>query len=202
MSERSDLDGRTVRAQRTRAAIVDACLELVDELDLRPTAPRIAARAGVSVRSVFQHFDDLEGLFSAVAEQVVLRVAALVVPIDPGAELATRVEAIVQQRSLLLEALTPVRRAADVHAPFSAEITRRLQDGHDFLRAEVAAVFATELAGLTGDAADDVLDALDAALSWSTWHDLRRLNRRSPDRARRVVARLVAGILRSAGARI
>ena len=64
------IDGRTARSQRTRSAIVAACIELVEEGDLRPTAPRVAERAGVSVRSVFQHFDDLEGLFAAVGDRV------------------------------------------------------------------------------------------------------------------------------------
>jgi hypothetical protein len=41
------LDGRSARALRTREAIVDACIGLVEEGELRPTAPRVAERAGV-----------------------------------------------------------------------------------------------------------------------------------------------------------
>src|SRR4051812_40199139 len=44
-------DGRNVRAERTRKAVVEALLELLDEGDVRPTAERIAVRAGVSERS-------------------------------------------------------------------------------------------------------------------------------------------------------
>ena len=55
-------DGRTVRAERTRQALVDALLSLLDEGQLQPTAERIAVRAGVSERSVFQHFPDREAL--------------------------------------------------------------------------------------------------------------------------------------------
>ena len=51
-------DGRTVRAERTRQALVDSLLNLLDEGQLTPTAAEIAARAGVSERSVFQHFPD------------------------------------------------------------------------------------------------------------------------------------------------
>src|SRR5947209_6478164 len=133
------VDGRTARAMRTREAIVDACISLVDDGDLRPTAPRIASRAGVSVRSVFQHFADLETLFAAVGERVVERLASLVVPIDSKLDLDQRITTLVRQRSLLLEVVTPVRRAALVHAVGSAEINRMFQEGHDFLRAEVAA---------------------------------------------------------------
>ena len=89
------IDGRTARAVRTRGRLVDATIALVEEGDLRPTAPRIAERAGVSVRSVFQHFDDLETLFSAVGIRVVERLAKLVRPIDPAAPLEIRVAAAV-----------------------------------------------------------------------------------------------------------
>ena len=105
-------DGRAARALRTREAIVDACIALVEEGDLRPTAPRIAERAGVSVRSVFQHFDDLPSLHIAVTESIAERMAALVVPIDATLPLDDRIARFVEQRSNLLEAMTPFRVAA------------------------------------------------------------------------------------------
>src|SRR6266496_687113 len=119
------IDGRTARALRTREAIVDASIALVDEGDLRPTAPRIAERAGVSVRSVFQHFDDLEGLYAAVADRLIERLGRLNITADPLQPLLTRLPDVVHQRSILLEAITPIRRAAAVHAPFSHEVRAR-----------------------------------------------------------------------------
>ena len=87
-------DGRAARAARTRDAIVEATVALVEEGDVRPTAPRIAERAGVSVRSVFQHFDDLPALHTAVVQRVVERLAVLVVPADPARPLADRIDAL------------------------------------------------------------------------------------------------------------
>src|SRR5262245_64117599 len=97
-------DGRAARAARTREAIVDASVALIEEGDLRPTAPRIAERAGVSVRSVFQHFVDLPSLHTAVIERVVERLALLVVSVDPGLGLADRITAFAYHRASLLEA--------------------------------------------------------------------------------------------------
>src|SRR5918999_531322 len=77
-ADEAAVDGRTARAVRTRNAIVDATIALVEEGDLRPTAPRVAERAEVSVRSVFQHFDDLDSLYAAVAERLYQRVRGLV----------------------------------------------------------------------------------------------------------------------------
>src|SRR5690606_17805644 len=74
------VDGRTLRALRTRESIVDATIAQIDDGDLRPTAPRVAALAGVSVRTVFQHFAVLEALHAAGAERLAARLAALVLP--------------------------------------------------------------------------------------------------------------------------
>ncbi|HJR24325.1 MAG TPA: TetR/AcrR family transcriptional regulator [Acidimicrobiales bacterium] len=191
------VDGRTLRSMRTREAIVDATISLLELGDLRPTAPRVAEAAGVSVRSIFQHFDDLETLHAAVAERLVERVSMLLVPVAPEVPLEERLTTFVHQRALLLEAVTPIRRAADVHGPFSAEITARLRDGQAYLRAEVERTFAPEL-----DAADDreqVLDALDGALTWRSWEGLRAGLDRDLGTAEAVLRRTARAILRDAG---
>jgi AcrR family transcriptional regulator len=189
------MDGRTARALRTREAIVDASIALVDEGDLRPTAPRIAERAGVSVRSVFQHFDDLESLYAAVADRLVERLGHLRMTVDPAAPLERRLPEVVHQRALLLEAITPVRQAAAVHAPFSAEIKRRLQAGHDFLRSELERLFAPELDLVPAEQRGPLLDALDTVLSWPSWDNLRRLNGRNETEAAVVLEVMVRALL-------
>jgi AcrR family transcriptional regulator len=192
------IDGRTARALRTREAIVDASIALVDEGDLRPTAPRIAERAKVSVRSVFQHFDDLEGLYAAVGDRLIERLSHLKIAVARDASVDERIAEVVRQRALLLEAITPVRRAAAVHAPFSREVRSRLQAGHDFLRSEIEHWFTAELSACGKADRATTLDALDTVLSWSTWDNLRTLNGRNPDEARAVLVYMVNAILRRA----
>jgi TetR/AcrR family transcriptional regulator of autoinduction and epiphytic fitness len=194
VQEPGTTDGRTLRALRTREAIVDATIALLEEGDLRPTAPRVAERAAVSVRSVFQHFDDLETLHASVAERLATRLAGIVLPVPDDLPRAERIERFVRQRAVLLEAVTPIRRAAEVHRPFSKEVTARLRDGQAFLRAEVETTFGPELAAAGADR-QDLLDALDAALSWATWDGLRQGLGRDQDAAARVVTRLVEAVL-------
>ena len=190
------MDGRTARAVRTRDGIVDACLDLIDEGDVRPTGPRIAERAGVSVRSIFQHFDDPERLFSAVGERVSHRIARLVAPIDADLPTDDRVDAYVQQRAAVLESLAPVLRAAMVYKASSEVITRQFADGHAFFREHLEQVFAPEL-----DAAPDrvvALDALVAVTSWPCWELWRTAQGRSTDDARRVMAWSIRAALTAA----
>jgi TetR/AcrR family transcriptional regulator, regulator of autoinduction and epiphytic fitness len=191
------LDGRTARAMRTRDSIVDATIALVQAGDVRPTAPRIAERAGVSVRSVFQHFDDLETLFAMVAERLAQRFMGSYVPVDPDLDLPERFEAFVDQRIRLHEVMTPMMRAAAVHAPFSHEITKRIHWGQQAMRIEVDVVFATELAPVPADERKQVLDMLDTIASWTTWNSLRAAKGRDVAGARAIVERLLRTVLNS-----
>lgn len=188
------LDGRAARALRTHAAIVDACVSLVEEGELRPTAPRIAERAGVSVRSVFQHFDDLPSLHLAVSRRVAERVAARHHPIDVTLPLGERIGAFARQRSELLDLLTPFLRAAQVHGPFSPEIRHAVNEGNLALRQEVEQVFVPELAGSVGEPGG-LADAVAAAASWGVWDSVRHEWGRSADEARAVMARTLRALL-------
>lgn len=188
-------DGRAARALRTREAIVDACIAMIEQGDLRPTAPRLAERAGVSVRSVFQHFDDLPSLHIAVAERIAERMAALLVPPDTSLPLDRRIERFVQHRTSLLEAATPFRRAAQVHGPFSPEVRRAITLAENYLASEVEATFAPELDGLEAGERGELLEALAVAASWAPW-DIMRVEHEVPlDRARAVMARTLRALL-------
>ena len=189
------IDGRAARAARTRDAIVDACVSLVEEGDVRPTAPRIAERAGVSVRSVFQHFDDLPALYTAVVRKVVERVAALVVPVDTSLPLDRRIATFAHHRANLLEAVTPFRRAAAVHAPFSPELREALVEGAAYLRSEIEATFGAELTLAPPAERRELLDALAVTTSWGAWDALRSEAGGSRHRAQAVVARTLRALL-------
>ncbi len=90
--------------------------------------------------------------------------------------------------------MTPIRRAADVHGPFSTEITARLRAGQAFLREELERTFEPELRAAGADRRD-VLDALDLALSWATWEGLRAGLERDHPEAERVMRRLAAAAI-------
>src|SRR5262252_4637374 len=97
------LDGRIARGARARAAIADALLSLIERGDLRPSAARIAERAGVSLRSVFQHYNDVESLFAAAAARQTERLAPLVGEVPDKGPLARRLDAFVRARVRLLD---------------------------------------------------------------------------------------------------
>jgi TetR/AcrR family transcriptional regulator, regulator of autoinduction and epiphytic fitness len=166
-------DGRRVRAERTRWALVDALLALLEEGDPQPTAARIAERAGVSERSVFQHFPEREGLFEAATLRQGERIADMVSDIPPDAPLEERLEAYVEQRTAVLEMVSPVRRAALVVEGTSETVTVALQAVREAGWAQVRAAFATEVAAAPESERAELAAALSAATSWPTWENLR-----------------------------
>ncbi len=193
-------DGRVLRGERNRTALVEALLELVDEGDVHPTAPRIAERAGLSLRTVFQHFADMESLYAAVADRQTERVRALVAEtVDPSLPLARRIDGLVEQRARFYETVTPVRRASLLVAHRSPELTARLEGVTRYLRRQLATTFEPELAALDRGRRSDVLSALEVATSWETWDSLRRGQRRSAAAAARTVRVLVGATLGTMG---
>jgi len=165
------LDGRLARSARTRLAIVDALRSLHHDGDLLPTAPRVAERAGVSVRTVWQHFDDLEALFVEAGRRDLEIAMTFVTRIEPTLPLSARVEALVDQRSRMYEEMAPVWRAARLKAPFSPQIRLNRDRMVRLGRRQLERVFAAELAAAASSSS--LLAALEVATGWAAWESLR-----------------------------
>ena len=192
-------DGRAARSHRTRRAILDAMRALHVEGDLRPTVPRIAARAGVSLRTVWQQFADREALLIEAVRRDSEIQRSLVSRIDPDQPLAARVDAFVTQRTRVLEEMTPTWRAARVQQPFSDQLQRDRKRRNSGGRAEVEQVFAPELSTLPRQQRERLVDALHAISLWSFWESLRTDLELSPLGAQEILASTFSALLTQAG---
>jgi AcrR family transcriptional regulator len=188
-------DGRTARAERTRQALVDSLLALLDERHLTPTAAQIAERAGVSERSLFQHFPDREALFEAVARQQYDRVMPTLRPVDAGLPLAERIEQFTRQRARLYELIGGVRRAALLIEHESPSVAGRLAAARRAKAAEVERVFRRELDALPADEREPRRAALVALCAWPAWDSWRTHQGLGTARARAAMAAGVAALL-------
>jgi len=188
-----ETDGRRHRSARTRDAIADALLDLLVEGRLRPTAKEIAEQAGVSVRSVYVHFDDLEDLFCVAAKRHFARVAPTLERAPTSGPLADRARALVERRVRLYGQLGAVGRATQLHAPFSPTLARIVRDAHARSRVELERVFAAELDGLEPVGRVRTLAILDVLTSPPAWETLRDGNSLPANEA---LACVVASIVR------
>jgi TetR/AcrR family transcriptional regulator, regulator of autoinduction and epiphytic fitness len=188
-------DGRTIRAERTRRALVDALLSLLDEGMLRPTAEQIAARAGVSERSLFQHFSDREQLYEAVARQQYERVLPTMQPIYASLPLSERIDALVDQRAGLYELSKGVRRAALLLEPESGAVAGWLATARETGAADVKRVFRRELQAAAEGERAVLRAALVSASAWTAWESYRFHQGLGVARARAALRATLAALL-------
>jgi AcrR family transcriptional regulator len=188
---------RSARATRTREAVVDALLTLIDEGNLRPTAREIAARAGVSLRSVYVHFDDVEDLFGAAAQRHFENLEPIIRQqlCDDDAPFHERVEAFVERRALIYESNANIGRAAALQEPFSPAMRRILDGARRFSRAQIDAVFSPELSSRDSPRGEWQRSGLEVVVGTEAWDVLRRRQRLSVDEAKDVMRGLVRAII-------
>ncbi len=188
-------DGRTVRGERTREALVESLLALLDGGELRPTAAQIAEGAGVSERSVFQHFPDREALFEAVAREQYERVMPTLTPVDASLALGERIDALVAQRCRMFEQVKGVRRAALLMEPESDVVAGWLASTRSAGVAELERVFRRELERTPADERATLRAALVAACAWGTFESLRLHQGLSVARTRGAMRTTLAALL-------
>jgi TetR/AcrR family transcriptional regulator, regulator of autoinduction and epiphytic fitness len=189
-------DGRTVRAERTREAVVEALLALLDEGELSPTAERVARRAGVSERSIFQHFGDREALFEAAGRRQYDRVVPTLRPVDAALPLDERLGAFVEQRCRLFEQVKGVRRAALIKEHESESIATWLDAARKAKAIEVERVFSREITAVPEGERETVRSAMIAAAAWTYWENLRIQQKLGPEQARAAMRAALAALTR------
>ena len=106
----TQVDGRVARSERTREAIAEALLALLEEGVQRPRALEIAKRADVAVRTVFQHFDDMESLYAEILRRQSERIAPFLAPLDPHRSTVDKVRTLVEMRDSMYALAAPLRR--------------------------------------------------------------------------------------------
>jgi TetR/AcrR family transcriptional regulator of autoinduction and epiphytic fitness len=194
-SDATQQDGRLTRAARTRAAVVEALLTLNEQGNLRPTARDIAAEAGVSLRSLYVHFDDLEALFVAASQRHAERMSALLPPPVTDGPLDERLEAFLARRVLLHEVGAGVRRAALLQEPFSPTLRQAIGTGRKIMRADVSHAFAPEIEGVAEGGGLRLQRALDIATGAGAWEALRLHQNLSVEEATAQVREMILAFL-------
>jgi len=184
------LDGRTLRSERSREAIVTAMMELVGAGILAPTAEQIAERARVGLRTVFRHFNDLEGIFEAMDATLEARVVRELGDERPVGSLARRIGDLVRRRGRLFDRIAPYKRSGGLKR-WQSEF---LQSRHARLVRTLRSEMREWLPELEREPAD-VQEAVELALSFEAWDRLRTDQRLGAARALAVMELSVSALL-------
>lgn len=175
------VDGRTASRDRNLSAVVDALLDLFAEGNLRPGADAIAARSGVSRRSVFRYFDDLDSLGRVAIERQLARVGHLIELQDPGeGSIDDRIERLIMQRVRLFEAILPAGRVSRLRAPFEPVVAEELALSRKLFRLQVERHFADVLRALSRGERNALLGAAEVLCSFEGYELLRLGHEQTP----------------------
>lgn len=170
MTNVAAVDGRRLRREQNREAVIDALVALFGEGSYTPSTNEIAERAGISPRSLFRYFDDVDDLNRAAIERHISTHRPLFeLDVDRHAPTAQKITEFVEARVRLHEAVASGARAARLTAHRSTVVEQQLHETRAFLRSQVADVFAAELAG---DRAT-LLPAIDVLCSFESYDFLR-----------------------------
>jgi AcrR family transcriptional regulator len=185
-------DGRRKRGDQSRRQIVDAMIELVRSGEMSPSAAQVAERAGVGLRTVFRHFDEMEVLYREMAEVIRARIMPEVVKPYSGNNWRDRLGELVSRRVTLYDEIMPLKVAGSVlrfRSPFLME------DYHEHLRMERKTLRQVLPDFILEDG--DLFRALEMLTSFQAWRRLRQDQGLSAIDAKRVTLRLIEGALKS-----
>ncbi len=195
-------DGRRLRRDRNRDAVVDALLELIRSGEMAPSADAVAAHAGLSARSVFRYFDDIDDLCRvAITHQLAAVRPVLRTEISAAGPLDERIAALVDQRVELFEAVGSVGTFARLRAPFQPLVAEQLDAARRLLRDRLRATLRPELDTLDVDAADSIVAAADVLCSFESFRLLREGHGRTVAEAADVMTGGVRALLAAAAVR-
>ena len=184
-------DGRRLRSERSRQAMINAALNLIEEGNFAPTAKQISARAGVGIRSFFRQFEDMDQFFAAVDEHTVGsfwesflhegdREGTLTERLD--SIVATYAKAFEEHRSLLL---------ATKSLRWSSRVLKENYERYQQISRANKERWLPEISQLVLDERE----LADAYLSFEMWHRLRDIQGLSCSAAQAVILKALTRLL-------
>lgn len=184
------VDGRRERGRSSYRRIVEAMMELIVEGDLSPSAARVAEEAGIGLRTVFRHFDDMDALYAEITRTITERVMPTVLAPYPDQPWRANIGELVRRRVEVFETTLPFRLAANIkryQSPFlMGQYSRVVMLERELIVRLLPASVRTDRIGV---------EALCAALSFHTWRTLRHDQSLSPDEAGAVMGQMVDAVM-------
>nr|RAV94050.1 TetR/AcrR family transcriptional regulator [Aerococcus urinae] len=185
-------DGRRARGHENRRRIVEAMLHLIGEGSISPSAEDVATRAEVGLRTVFRHFDDMDGLYREISEMMMAELMPIAAAPLPDGDWQLRMTEMVERRARVFEKMMPFKVAADVHRHRSAYLRDVQVQLTTMQRQSLRHALPPDLRK-----SGPVFESLDLLFSFDSWRRLRQEQGLSVAQAKKVVLFAVAALVES-----
>ena len=189
-SKAVEIDGRRQRTERSRTAIIDAALALIDEGILIATAQQIADRANVGIRTFFRHFEDMGALAQAVDETIRGQYEAALLSGDRSGSLDERILHVIERHALVFEqnyniilATAAQRWRLEILRQNYARVQKGLRKDLDNWLPELKTIASPQR------------EAIDAIASFEMWDRLREHQKLSVETSIEIISSLLKNLI-------
>ncbi|MEI7972576.1 MAG: TetR/AcrR family transcriptional regulator [Actinomycetota bacterium] len=168
------IDGRSLRRERNRQDIVDALLGLIENGETEISAALIASKAGLSERSIFRYFDDVNDLYRSVCDLAFSKEIEFALIDDAGfGSLDTKIENFVNQRVRIYTMNEKIAPAARSFAFKNPIIKNQLVIGRKLLRTQIIKHFADELSAFDKQQQQVAVAIIDSLTTFESYDMMR-----------------------------
>ncbi len=190
------VDGRTLRRTRNRTAVIVALLEIIREGNLHPGASEIADRAGVSHRSIFRYFDDLDDLVRTSIDHAFAEAGPLAdIPEIGEGPLPTANRQLRRCSAGVVRSVDGTMQLARMRAASIPSIDEGIAEIAELFQTQIAQHFAAELDGLGSDDRLLMVDGILVLTSYDSFTIHLRLLQSDVDRTRKAWIAAVTAML-------
>ena len=189
--EAEQADGRRLRSSRSKQRIITALFELLAEGDMTPSAVDVAARAKVGMRTVFRHFEDMDKIYNEMALELSEAVIPMITAPYETTAWRDRLFECLEKRAELYEIVFPMKLCLTIRRFQSRFLEEQHQRDISYLRSALQTILPDEILNDR-----DVFGAIEAALDFSTWRQLRQDQERSVESAKKSIQLTLQGLIR------
>lgn len=172
-------DGRRQRSGRSRRQIIEALFDLMRDGDMNPTAVAVAERAGVGLRTVFRHFEDMESIFEEMTEELKLVIMPKVVAPFEATSWRARLMELARRNASIYEQVFPMQVALVLRRFQSKVLQQQYKNEVSLLRSSLKSILPKQVAENRA-----LFAALEVNLTFATWRRLREDQKLSVENAK------------------
>ena len=189
--QENQADGRRQRSKRSRQQIIDALFSLIESGKFDPGAADLAEAAGVSLRTVFRHFEEIDSIYQEISGRIEAEIMPVVSKLFESDEWRERLDEMISRRASIYERVMMLKVAGSLHR-FRSEFL--MEDYKRFLDLERAGLHRVLTPELTKDSV--FFNALEMVTGFQAWRRMRLDQDLSPKEAERVMRLAVSALIK------
>ncbi|MCR9270054.1 MAG: TetR/AcrR family transcriptional regulator [Hyphomonadaceae bacterium] len=169
--------------------------DLLREGDMTPTAAAVADRAGVGLRTVFRHFEDMESIFEEMTEELkAVTMPKVVAPFD-ASDWRDQLIELVDRNAELWESVFPMQVALVLRRFQSEFLQKQYHSEVQLLRSSLKTILPRKVAQNR-----HLFAAFEVNFTFATWRRLREDQGLSVDNGKKALKLIIRALIKEAEA--